>query len=839
MISKTDYSLDCELKAFSVNNWEENKVFSFAILNTQIKRDQDGQWFISHDANTEIVLDSSIVPAGVFFPIDQHDHFLSIKKDDDSVLFLFIPTKSSLEKRDGFIGASIIAEKYTHTFKGRNGISGIEDLTFTINPSEFVGLYGESGIGKSVLINSILGTLPEGTVKGNLFIKNSCGDIVSKDDISYLPQTVDIPKQLLCIEILRAAMIDRSIDCNCKMQEIKDTLSRCSLDESILYKSYRQISEGQKRRLCIASTLLKKHSKLLIADEPTTGLDAYSEEQVMETLRSISRSGITVLVVTHSVISAPIMDRVIVLRKIASNCGATICLNGHVGKNQLDIISMALRGNKDIPSSLNEYHFPIKNFPAQKNDPPISVKNCFVTSKLIIFQSAQWIQNIVKTIYRDRKGILGFGILSLVCALTIQFGTNSYSENNAENIMLTLFTLAAPWLCAMFAAISVSELNRYFAWEHFSGLKSPAYLIGTVFAHSIPAFAIALIFTFGFFFSPRNSEIVNYWITRDISEDTTEDLILRRLWFVKDINNLPELVITEDMPEGYKTILRNGRNEEIEEVKKDRKKYVARFLRYITTAKNIKQINDNIDNPEKVREILDKTFVVNSEQLKYIRKTIDKTQWFNNKDLPIVQEVQKELDMLGITVSSQWYSPILTFYSDLKADYKNYPKLGIKEIVPKRGNYPIARGKARDLPQSEIYIFCVVLFRMWCISWIGSIIGISSAVVLESAKNAAISIIVLFIFYILFSRIFISDLEAAFYLQPLAEISTNFSTIDNLGLIIPVCCSFVSLGRYSSNYLAYAFTDASLVYDKLALCLIAFSCILLSLVFLTKKRISK
>ena len=446
------------------------------------------------------------------------------------------------------------------------------------------------------------------------------------------------------------------------------------------------------------------------------------------------------------------MDRVLVLKKRTTDHGAEICYDGPVYKERLDIISNALSGKNDIQEQYepgHEFFFPeMCSIPKQLFQ---SKKNkCLTNCKLSYFQSIQWFKNVLRVIVRDRKGILGFGTLAAVCALTIQFGTNSYNGNNPENIMLTLFSLAAPWLCAMFAAISVSELNRYYAWEHFSGLRSAAFLFGTVFAHAVPAFCIALIFTFGLFVSPRNCEIVKKWVCRGITADTSEETISNRLWFVK---------------------------------KEDRPDFIETCRDYASSPVNI-------------------------------------SLWYT----PLKRGDSAEGLDKALT-----YSPIMTLHNDLAPNRL----LSI--------NYPLAKHKARELPKSMLYVFCIILLIMWSVSWCGSMIGITSAITLGNAKNAAVSIIVIFLFYVLFSRLFISSREAMSYLQPLAEIPTNMKSIDfqDMGVLIPIICSFVCLGRYTSNLLAYAFTGVSLRYDEIALCGIILVCLLVSFVVLTKKKMSK
>ena len=491
------------------------------------------------------------------------------------------------------------------------------------------------------------------------------------------------------------------------------------------------------------------------------------------------------------------MDRVLVLKKSFFDHGAIICYDGSISKDQLDVISNALGGKNDkceeaIPN--NDYFFPSSFIKEKHNEHVLTAKKWLNLLCIYLLQENQWFHNVRKTIFRDKKGIVGFGILSFVCALAIQFGTNSFNGNNPENVMLTLFSLAAPWLCAMYAAISVSELNRYFAWEHFSGLRSISFLFGVIFAHAIPAFCIAIIFTLGLFISPRNCEIVKRWVCRDISQNTSNEEISKRLWFVKDIDNVPQIDSSFNLTEESLRNIVEEREEEIDRIKEERLDYI-----------------------ESCRD--------------YASAKVDISQWYT----PL-----KRGDAGGLDKAIA-YSPIMTLYDDLSANYYYDPDLKQNISRAKRGNYPLAKNKARDIPKSALYVICIVLLIMWGISWIGGIIGITSAVILGNAKNAAVSIIVVFLFYILFSRIYISNTDSMFYLQPLDEISTYKSTIrfQDMGVIIPICCSFVCLGRYTSNLLAYAFTNASLYSDVMALCGMVLFCLLLSFVVLTRKTISK
>ncbi|RSM65236.1 hypothetical protein DMH04_49615 [Kibdelosporangium aridum] len=176
-------------------------------------------------------------------------------------------------------------------------------MSFVQRENSVLAVIGVSGAGKSTLFSEIVGELSHLKGGGQLFFR---GMRVSthleqlRPRLGYVPQKEEhIPQNLTVRQVL--AHTDRwrhrrnRADRTAKIEEVCRTLGI----ESTIDQMFRTLSGGQKKRVSIAMELLGE-PHLLMLDEPTSGLDAGADRAVMRELRAISRSGTTVMVVTHS-----------------------------------------------------------------------------------------------------------------------------------------------------------------------------------------------------------------------------------------------------------------------------------------------------------------------------------------------------------------------------------------------------------------------------------------------------------------------------------------------------------------------------------------------------------
>ena len=202
----------------------------------------------------------------------------------------------------------------------QNYLHVISDLSLNVNESEIVAVLGSSGSGKSLLADSILGILSSNAVlKGNIYYKNRKISQEEKeklrgDKISLIPQSVNFLDPLLNI---KDQAIGITYDKNEKSEmEIKQRaiFDEYDLSEDVDKLYPHQISGGMARKVLISTALLN-NPELIIADEPTPGLDKKAVDETIKNLIDLKDNrGVGMLVITHDIDTAiKISDRIAIL----------------------------------------------------------------------------------------------------------------------------------------------------------------------------------------------------------------------------------------------------------------------------------------------------------------------------------------------------------------------------------------------------------------------------------------------------------------------------------------------------------------------------------------------
>lgn len=204
----------------------------------------------------------------------------------------------------------------------------VDELSFSVDQGESVGLVGESGSGKSQTALAILGLLPrQAEISGSI-----CFDgaemvaaseeklnqlramrigIVFQDPMQALNPYLRIGRQLREILLRHDLVRGKDVD-----NRVIETLSRVGLpDAERQFRSYpHQLSGGMRQRVMLASALIARPD-LLIADEPTTALDVTVQAQILEMLEEV-RDDTALLLITHDLgIVAGHCERMLVLEK--------------------------------------------------------------------------------------------------------------------------------------------------------------------------------------------------------------------------------------------------------------------------------------------------------------------------------------------------------------------------------------------------------------------------------------------------------------------------------------------------------------------------------------------
>lgn len=190
----------------------------------------------------------------------------------------------------------------------------LDSLSLQVNPGEHIAILGRTGCGKSTLLQLL--TRAWDPQQGEILL-NGCSiatlnEATLRKTISVVPQRVHLFSATLRDNLLLAAP-DASDD------QLADTLRRVGLEKllddaglnSWLGEGGRQLSGGELRRLAIARALLHD-APLMLLDEPTEGLDATTESQMLELLAEVMRDK-TLLMVTHRLRGLARFDQIIVM----------------------------------------------------------------------------------------------------------------------------------------------------------------------------------------------------------------------------------------------------------------------------------------------------------------------------------------------------------------------------------------------------------------------------------------------------------------------------------------------------------------------------------------------
>ncbi len=218
---------------------------------------------------------------------------------------------------------NISFENVSYKYKN-SSTSIINDVSFTIKRGERIGIVGETGSGKSTLIDLLVGLLKpsEGTIKidnKNIHSGNFSQFLVNwQSSIAYVPQDIFLSDSSIAENIafgeeksdINYFFLNKSLE-SAHIIEFINSLPNGI--ESRVGERGVQLSGGQRQRLGIARALYKK-SKIIILDEATSALDSTTEKAILNSIDSIKEE-ITLIMVAHRVSTLKSCDRIFELNK--------------------------------------------------------------------------------------------------------------------------------------------------------------------------------------------------------------------------------------------------------------------------------------------------------------------------------------------------------------------------------------------------------------------------------------------------------------------------------------------------------------------------------------------
>lgn len=186
-----------------------------------------------------------------------------------------------------------------HLTLGYEGKSVIEDIGFCVNAGDYLAIVGDNGAGKSTLVKAILGLISP--MSGRI----EYHDGLRHDEIGYLPQQSSVQKVFPASveEVVSSGLIStlghRLFPGAEDRRRVRRNLERFGMYGS-RRKSYQELSGGQQQKVLLARAFTAA-GRMLLLDEPVSGLDPHSSYELYRTIDSLNSSGCTIIMVTHDI----------------------------------------------------------------------------------------------------------------------------------------------------------------------------------------------------------------------------------------------------------------------------------------------------------------------------------------------------------------------------------------------------------------------------------------------------------------------------------------------------------------------------------------------------------
>ena len=195
--------------------------------------------------------------------------------------------------------AQLICENLT---LGYNSNIVLENVSFSVEKGDYLCIIGENGSGKTTLMKTILRL--QKPLEGQI----STGDGVLPDEIGYLPQQTQVQRDFpasvweIVLSGCQSRCGRRPFYNKEEKQLAHEAMKRMEI-ETLSKRCYRELSGGQQQRVLLARALCAAQ-KMLLLDEPVSGLDPSVTQEMYELIEQLHKDGITIMMITHDVEAA-------------------------------------------------------------------------------------------------------------------------------------------------------------------------------------------------------------------------------------------------------------------------------------------------------------------------------------------------------------------------------------------------------------------------------------------------------------------------------------------------------------------------------------------------------
>lgn len=186
---------------------------------------------------------------------------------------------------------------------GDIAVQALKNINLHIKKGEFTAIMGQSGSGKSTMMN-ILGCL-DLLSSGTFYLDGTAIDTLNDNQlaeirnkkIGFIFQSFNLLPKLSAIENVELPMAYGRIHPKERRIKAQEALKKVGLEDRGHHKP-NELSGGQRQRVAIARAIANNPS-ILLADEPTGNLDSKSEEEIITIFKELNKEGVTIVIVTH------------------------------------------------------------------------------------------------------------------------------------------------------------------------------------------------------------------------------------------------------------------------------------------------------------------------------------------------------------------------------------------------------------------------------------------------------------------------------------------------------------------------------------------------------------
>ena len=189
-------------------------------------------------------------------------------------------------------------------YQGKEPVSVLKNVSLTVERGEYLAIMGPSGSGKTTLMN-LMGCLDVPTSGEYLLDGQNLKDLsdnaladIRNRHIGFVFQNFHLLPKMDAMDNVALPLLYAGVSLKERRERAAAALKAVGLEDRIHFLP-NQLSGGQCQRVAIARAMVT-NPDLLLADEPTGALDSKSGQQVMEIFRSLSRQGMTIIMITHA-----------------------------------------------------------------------------------------------------------------------------------------------------------------------------------------------------------------------------------------------------------------------------------------------------------------------------------------------------------------------------------------------------------------------------------------------------------------------------------------------------------------------------------------------------------